>query len=296
MLLGCLWLAACVGTESGNPRPPFDDDGAVDLTDPTAVDFTMDDTLTDAVTDQAGIDDSSTPDEASGGTEDSAMSGGVVTADDATAPAAGGGTGGAPAGGAEPAGGASAGGSPSGGSPEAVPGAGAMTASTAGVNGLDADTGDAAASDAMCEEPSCAAEAEQAADTLRQMAIVPGALQMSECVALVDPTTGADAGMGCECQLDDGTSFDLNGTNGCRLAGRVGCLMSEDEFPGCDEGLPAATCDAACEQALQARTADAAARTVSVVSSVCQDSACQYILDVDGECFQNGSVEAVPCP
>lgn len=105
--------------------------------------------------------------------------------------------------------------------------------------------------------------------------------------------TRAVSGTYCECEHHDGRSTMLGPAGlGCYLYGRGGeCLMSDSDFDGCEVG-ERTSCNDACEL-LEGRLEEDAARTFDtrVVEARCDDGACSSIVEIDGQCYVDGSYD-----
>jgi hypothetical protein len=73
----------------------------------------------------------------------------------------------------------------------------------------------------------------------------------------------------------------------CLVTGRLDCLYSSTEFPGCDTA-DASSCEAACSEVGQAQATDAMGLSVTVRASVCTDLGCRFVLQSPKECYVGG--------
>jgi hypothetical protein len=117
--------------------------------------------------------------------------------------------------------------------------------------------------------------------------------------AAFEATTCTDAGA-CECASASGTVTLVaapSGEDACLVEGRLGCLYSASQFPGCDARM-ADACAAACGDVHLAMTNDALGLSVDVRASACTSYGCRYVLEVGGHCFLSGDAlvpEPVDC-
>lgn len=144
------------------------------------------------------------------------------------------------------------------------------------------------------DDDECVEQAESELDALSRPLDDPPSIVASACeVGAVMLETRSVSGSFCDCEHDDGRSTML-GPNGlgCYLFGRGGdCLLSDDDFNGCEVNDPL-SCTDACDL-LQERLADDAARRFDtrVVEARCQSGACSSIVQIDDQCYVDGSYE-----
>lgn len=145
----------------------------------------------------------------------------------------------------------------------------------------------------------CLPGCEDLAELVRGPATASPTYASSECVASDAANTDPEEGqfeVGCECRPPFGVATQLLPSRGeCLVYGRdQRCLYPLAEFPGCDLA-DAGSCSAICAELETRQAADAArALNVTVHGPVCERAECSCVLQIEGQCFEQGQLAPKP--
>lgn len=143
-----------------------------------------------------------------------------------------------------------------------------------------------------CEAYTCQATAEAVAASHATAEPAPEAFASSTCNEAGACVCASATGMGTVT-----LAVAPSGEDACLVEGRLGCVYSASQFPGCDARV-ADACAVACGDVHLAMTEDAMGLAVDVRASACTSYGCRYVLEVGERCFLSGDAlvpEPVDC-
>ena len=111
----------------------------------------------------------------------------------------------------------------------------------------------------------------------------------------------AEPAPSCLCMEGDDEQSALlvsaTGPDNCLLYGRDrSCLYEAASFTGCDLDAPDTSCEATCAEVQRRLEVDAQRKPQSQVrGSVCSDTGCRCVLEINGACYVDDWLDAYDC-